>query len=980
MQPTGTGGKDGSAKPSFPFLSDSATVGPMDRLPSPWLDAVFAAFFLALSAAAQDHLVRETEALPPEGELAALSVPEGFSIELFAAEPMINKPINLAVDPRGRVWVSSTVEYPYAAAKERWSDPLGARVRESRDAIKILEDLDGDGRADRAIDFADGLNIPTGVLPWHRPEHRDGCIAWSIPNLWYFADTDGDGRADHREVLFGPLGYEKDTHGMVSSLRLGPDGWIYATHGFNNSSVVRAKDGGEIELHSGNVFRFRPDASRVEVWSRGQVNPFGLAFDRRGNLYSADCHSAPVYQLLRGAHYPSFGKPHDGLGFGPAMIEHTHGSTGIAGIAFVDRGIWGADWDDHVLIGNPVTSRVNLDRIRFDGTTPRAEERPDFVVSEDPWFRPVDLCLAPDGALYLADFYNRIIGHYEVPLDHPGRDRERGRIWRIVRTAGAGEAEKFEPPPPPADPVAALASPGPWERRRAAAALLETPASEAIGPLRRALAETPSEDTHLRQALRIALRDCLALPGALTDLEGGVDAHFVEIVLAVSGAEASSWLLGLSDGAELPPDFAARRRHHVARNGDAEVVSELVSREVGEGSDDEPERGLALLEIAETLEERFGPLRDALVIGEASKIAESLLERRESGPGSDWRVAEGSPGGWAAQGRRTDASERVEVLSSLASGTKSPERHVGRLVSREFAMPARLAFRLCGHLGPPSTVANVKNYVVLVDAADGRELARAEPPRSDVAVLVEWCFPEWVGRRVRLEAIDGDDGRAYAWLALGAVEGVELPTEGFARAAREEEMLRRFARLLAPSAPVALRDRLAPYLPPAPPAPPLDIAPEERARLDALVAARVAAYDPGAADAERGRQVFAAHCAACHRLGGEGGLVGPQLDGVGTRGLARLAEDILDPSRNVDAHFRLTVLRKKDGSAVGGFVAGESEEVVHLLDASGQAHRVLMAEVAARETTALSLMPAVFGEAIAPAEFADLLAWLLVAP
>ncbi|NUN47255.1 MAG: 1-deoxy-D-xylulose-5-phosphate reductoisomerase [Candidatus Brocadiae bacterium] len=311
----------------------------------------------ALPAIGQDHLVRETEARSPEEELAAFTVAEGFEARLFAAEPMINKPINLAVDSRGRVWVSSTVEYPYAAPKVRWSDPRGARVEGSRDAIKILEDTDHDGRADRVTDFADGLNIPTGVLPWHRPGHHDGCIAWSIPNLWYFADTDGDGRADLREVLFGPLGYEKDTHGMISSLRPGPDGWIYATHGFNNTSLVRARDGSTLEMHSGNVFRFRPDGTRVEIWSRGQVNPFGLAFDRRGNLYSADCHSAPVYQLLHGASYPSFGKPHDGLGYGPGMIEHTHGSTGIAGIVYLDRGVWGPAFDDHLLIGNPVTSR-----------------------------------------------------------------------------------------------------------------------------------------------------------------------------------------------------------------------------------------------------------------------------------------------------------------------------------------------------------------------------------------------------------------------------------------------------------------------------------------------------------------------------------------------------------------------------------------------------------------------------------------------
>ena len=177
-------------------------------------------------------LIRETDPLTPGEQLKGFTVPDDFEVQLFAAEPMINKPINLAWDGKGRLWVSSTVEYPYAAGKDRWIDGKGSQVRNSRDAIKILEDIDGDGRADKVIDFADGLNIPTGVLPWQKPEHKNGCIAWSIPNIWYFADTTGDGKADLREVLFGPMGYERDTHGMCSSFRLGTrrlglrDSWI----------------------------------------------------------------------------------------------------------------------------------------------------------------------------------------------------------------------------------------------------------------------------------------------------------------------------------------------------------------------------------------------------------------------------------------------------------------------------------------------------------------------------------------------------------------------------------------------------------------------------------------------------------------------------------------------------------------------------------------------------------------------------------
>src|SRR5262249_34040552 len=149
------------------------------------------------------------------------------------------------------------------------------------------------------------------------PDKPNGC--W----IWKLTDTDGDGKADKREKLYGPFGI-KDTHGMVNSFTLMPDGWVYACHGFSNESKVKGTDGHEIQVQSGNVLRFRPDGSRIEVYSRGQVNPFGLTVDPYFNIYTSDCHSKPITQVIRGAYYDSFGKPHDGLGFGPSMMAHGH--------------------------------------------------------------------------------------------------------------------------------------------------------------------------------------------------------------------------------------------------------------------------------------------------------------------------------------------------------------------------------------------------------------------------------------------------------------------------------------------------------------------------------------------------------------------------------------------------------------------------------------------------------------------------------
>lgn len=361
--------------------------------------------------------VRETPKLSPEEEQSGFHLPDGFEIQLVAAEPEINKPLNMAFDIRGRLWITSTLEYPYAAKE-------GAVPR---DSIKILEDTNGDGRADKVTTFADKLNIPMGLLPV-----RDGVICFNIPSIYYLRDTDGDDKCDERIKLLGPFDTTRDTHGMINALRRGDDGLIYACHGFNNQSKVVAKDGSQVQLMSGNTFRFRDDGSHIHQFTQGQVNPFGMTRDEWGNWYTADCHSKPITALLHGGSYPSFGRPHDGLGFAPSMMDHLHGSTAICGLEYVQTDSFPAAFQRRFLSGNVMTSRINCNALIRSGATVTAQELPDFLTSDDPWFRPVDLQFGPDGALYVADFYNKIIGHYEVPLPHPERDRESGRIWRIV--------------------------------------------------------------------------------------------------------------------------------------------------------------------------------------------------------------------------------------------------------------------------------------------------------------------------------------------------------------------------------------------------------------------------------------------------------------------------------------------------------------------------------------------------------------------
>jgi putative heme-binding domain-containing protein len=267
--------------------------------------------------------------------------------------------------------------------------------------------------------------------------------------------------------------------------------------------------------------------------------------------------------------------------------------------------------------------------------------------------------------------------------------------------------------------------------------------------------------------------------------------------------------------------------------------------------------------------------------------------------------------------------------------------------------------------------------VHLVGAKDGVVLASVFPPRNDVCQRVELDLAKHVGKTVRLEIVDGDDGKAYAWLGITRIEPAVISVDDFQTDDSTRAALKTLATMLQHTAPAALREKLAAFMPPRPAPPPLPISPEQRKQLDALIASRVAVFAKKKPDLEVGSNVFRMNCAVCHQIKGEGGLIGPQLDGIGARGLERLCEDILDPNRNVDAHFHIHTLTLKDGSTMSGFLKGEAGQVIILADAAGQEHRVRKDEVVKDNASPMSLMPPAFGQSISEQDFSDLLGWLL---
>ncbi|MGV3772635.1 MAG: PVC-type heme-binding CxxCH protein [Verrucomicrobiales bacterium] len=1127
--------------------------------------------------------VRPTEPLTPEQQQKTFKLPPGFEIQLVAAEPDLRKPMNMAFDNKGRLWLTDSREYPFAA-------PLD---KPGRDAIKIFEDFDETGRARKITTFVDGLNIPTGIYPY-----KNGVIAWSIPNIWYFQDTDGDGKADKREILFGPLGWERDTHGMDSSFRRGFDGWLYMTHGFNNNTVIRGKDGSELRMNSGNTYRVAVDGSRVEQHTWGQVNPFGLAFDPLGNVYSADCHSAPVYELLRGGYYPSFGKPHDGLGFAPTMIEHSHGSTAIAGIQYYSDNIWPEEFLNNTFIGNVMTSRVNRDTLSEHGSSKTAKEEPDFVATTDPWFRPVDLQFGPDGAMYIADFYNRIIGHYEVPLQHPGRDRERGRIWRVVykgsmhpkfdvSKASAKEivhelgspnqtrrmiamnevtdrigsaaipvfqselrgnaatpqqrvhmlwvlhrmnalpAEMLQDAASHPDRLVrahvmrilsekkqwtdvdrSMALSGLKDRegivqRCAADALGQNPDRSHVGPLIALRNNVPAEDNHLLHTVRMAIRNQLVpaeiLQGYSPNTISEAEARTVaDVALGIHTSQAGAFLLDYLKKYQSDKETVGSFIRHISRYVDAEripALAELVKSQYRSDVDQQ----LSLYKSLQEGAAQRGMALPPAALAWGSDLAEKLLTHAGD-QSSNWRnyPAENVPPSgnpWFVQSRDSaDGKNGQKFLCSLPPGG---EQLTGRLRSPEFVIPKRLSFYLAGHAGFPENHPHNKNFVRLIESGTGVTLAQALPPRNDMAQEVIWNLNHHVGKKGFIELVDGDTGTAYAWLAAGRFEPAVItvpavsPNENTKRyiaaaeltqslglkklapklgALVQNENLEPDARAavgralvnLAPNenrlalaplisdmtlspglrshiaknlassddtesllvlteamrgSPLRVQTRLAQSLASSPTgaltllklveqsqASPRvlqdknvqdklfaitenQVAERARAFVSAMPASNAhiqeqidktrLAYLANAGKAVEGGKVFTSACAACHQVDGVGSLVGPQLDGIGNRGLERLIEDILDPNRNVDHAFRTHILTLKDGDVVSGLPRREEGEVLVLADSTGKELTVPIKEIEKRRESESSLMPENFGEVLTADDLKNLLSFLM---
>jgi len=885
----------------------------------------------------------------PRAAAAKLEVHPEFKVNLVAAEPLINKVMNLDWDERGRLWVAETPEYPNGRrvpVTEAWKDSghlRGAKVeRAPEDRISILSDTDGDGVMDQKKVFADGLELVTSFV-----FHGRGVIAAAAPDIWFLEDTNGDDVADRRTRLYTGLGI-RDTHAVINNLRWGLDGWIYATHGYSQGDVAAGAGGRAFGPGGSGVVRFKADGSAFEQYNSKNGNTWGLETTWDGQIFWTQPTSGTVFfhsllpesVLARGKmpgattwkgmisnqrSYPAIEWPEQAY----VQIDQVGRFTAASGCAVYEGGTWPAKWNYSYFTGEPTLNIVHHQFVRRDGTSYRTEkeagrEQTEFIRSRDLWFRPIDTRVGPDGALYVIDFYNQAVIHNDTrgpqhgPANaavRPDRDHYFARIWRV-------DHREARPLPVPALDRGNLAglvrtieqSPNAHVRKTAWRLVQEhhgDAGARALTQINRGPIGSPAEQ---RYATARAATTRAQQEAVLADFAAATDDWIRSALVAAASEKPVDYaLLALTAPRPeaLAPFVAALAPALPAAQATALVQAAANAPAAGHPVKNALLRGLAALEAPAFLDDA------------TSRLLQRLLATPETAAATLPLVAK-----WDRTGQLVTAAEPVtrQMLRDLADATQPGARR-GELAASllTFSRTRADALRGIGELlAAPATPAALRTALV--------QALGAAPGKDADAVLVT-AF-----RATRSPGVfDQIVRRPESALAL--VEAIKAGTVPVAEVGPGN-----LARL-----------RTHPNRGVAAAAAGLTAA-AGNGEKDTLISQLMPEVTK-AGDVANGRAVFTAACAICHKYGDVGVRdVGPPLAGIGSKSPLELLTHIVDPNRQVEPNYWQWNLTTRKGETLVGVIVSETSASLTLRNQGGDTE-VRLADIASRENTRRSLMP-----------------------
>lgn len=956
--------------------------------------------------------------LAPEVSAARWVMQPGFSAALWAAEPQITKPMAMAWDDRGRLWIAETLDYP-----NELQEP-----GRGRDRIKICSDTDGDGRADTFTVFAEDLSIPTSLC-----FANGGVIVLERGQTLFLKDTNGDDKADERRVLFTGWGMS-DTHATASNLRRGLDNWIWGTVGY---SGFDGEVGGQRHKFGMGVFRFKADGSALEFIRSSNNNTWGLGLSEEGIIFGSTANGNAswymampnrFYEAVKGWSASRMETIADSQEFYPITEKvrqvdwHHKYTAGAGGALYTARAFPEEFWNRISFVTEPTGHLVGWFRLQAQGADFRALNLGSFLASDDEWAAPIVAEVGPDGALWVIDWYNYIIQHNPVPVGFKNgrgnayettlRDKRHGRIYRVTSNSGTPTKVPKLAGATPTDWVAALKNDNQLWRLHAQRLLVERGQADVAGALRDLVADPAVDSLGLNVGAIHALWTLQGLDAvgseaitALRHPSAGVRRTAVSVLprtvtsataMLAAGTlkdpDAQVRLATLLAFAETP-DYedlgvaVAGFLHDPANTNDRwlrEAAAAAGARHLGGF-------GRALLTdrdpLPEAASEAIRVVARHYASGAPDNVVGVIVALAQSSPTTAAAVLDGIAAGWPDD---QPPSLNDEAMAGLRGTlTSLPEVGRGRLLviaqkwgqldafADERDAAVRSLKKQIGDTALPEAerLTAARNLVRLADEASSVDailqqitpqatpafaaplistLATSRQPSTAAGLIEAWTRlspgqkraalgillrrPEWSG--ALLDAVAGgkvlrnDLGQEH-WQQLR-----NNPDKGLASRARE----------LADGGGTISADRQ-----------------EVVQKLSG--AARING------DVARGKEMFAANCAVCHRLNGVGQNIGPELTGIGARPKADLLVEVLDPNRSVEANYRLWTVTTKSGDAVAGRLDAETQTSVELTDLIGQKHTIARKDITSLESSNQSIMPAGF-ESLGEDGLAALLAYL----
>jgi len=940
-------------------------------------------------------------ALSAAEALRALKARPGFQVEQMVTEPLVQSPIAFAWGPDGKFWVVEMGDYPLGADGK---GKPGGRV-------KFLEDTKGTGKYAKATLFLDNLGFPTGVMPWGK-----GVLVTCAPDIFYAEDTNGDGKADKKVVLYTGF-VEGNPQHRVNGLTWGLDGWIYGANGESGGRIKSLKTGKVVDIR-GRDFRIKPETGEVEA-TTGQ-SQYGLARDDWGNWFGNN-NSDPMYHYVLDDHYlrrnPHLPAPKARVSIsitpGAAQVypisrtlprfnspsAANHFTSACSAIVYRDD-LFGPAFENNTFVSEPVHNLVHREIMTAKGFTftsrrTDGEQTSEFLASSDNWCRPTMLQTGPDGALWVADMYRQVIEHPEwIPKAWQKKldlraGHQLGRIYRVYPVGAKPRAIPRLDNLDSSSLVAALDSPNGWQRDMAHILLLRKGDPKTIALLKNMVLHhaRPQARLHALCVLEgLGGLTPVLLERALADAHPGVRRHAVRL--------CEPWL-------NKAPRIGTLLEQRI-NDSDAQVRLQVA---YSLGAWDDPRAGTALGQLAlnegadpyllagtlsSVTPTHLEPMLLAVLAGSKAKgppapLVESLM-RLASAQGNRrvmvamleavGRSKEERPSAWqfaVLAGLLDVLEQRNSSLVALAA-TKDPAlqaalQRVGVLFDAARARAADpaivaadrlLAVRLLGrgldhHDEDMKLLADLltPQTSVQLQSAAAAALGQLRDARVPGVLLHNW---KAFGPGTRAQILDVLlDRPEWITSVLDAVERKQvLPFE--VDAARRQRLLDSKKGEVGQRAARLFSSTI------------------NANRQKVIEAYRTALALSG--DTTRGAAVFTKTCSSCHQLNGVGHAVGPNLGSVADKSGDALLTAILDPNQAIEARYVNYTATTANGLVFNGVIASESGNDITLVGPDGKTVVILRSNLDSLISTGKSLMPDGLENDLRPQDLADLFSFL----